>query len=97
MTGIDPGKYVDHIDRNPFNNRWDNLREATRVQNRRNCNNIRGRELPKGVHRHGNRFRARIVVNRKHTHLGLFGTPEEAHAAYVEAARKADPDFFSAG
>lgn len=37
-------------------------------------------DLPSGVIKHGNKFRARFGKDRKH--LGLFNTPEEAFQAY---------------
>jgi hypothetical protein len=35
-----------------------------------------------GVSKDGNKFRAVIAVNRKHIHIGMFDTPEEAALAY---------------
>jgi hypothetical protein len=35
-----------------------------------------------GVSKDGNKYRAVIAVNRKHIHLGMFDTPEEAALAY---------------
>lgn len=46
MTGEDPGDlFVDHINRDPSDNRWANLRLATRSQN--GANSVR-REKPHG-------------------------------------------------
>ena len=37
MTGEDPKDYfIDHIDRNPYNNKWSNLRLASRSLNKMN-------------------------------------------------------------
>ncbi len=35
-----------------------------------------------GVSKDGNKFRAVIALNRKHIHLGMYDTPEEAALAY---------------
>jgi len=91
MTGEWPEHEIDHIDRDPGNNRWSNLRQATRsqnVQNKRvNKNNAAGL---KGVFldkRRGHWFSS-IMLDGKVTNLGRFPTPEEAHAAYMQAAAR---------
>lgn len=96
MTGIWPENEIDHIDGNPLNNRWDNLREVTGAQNKQNYRRPRidNKSGYLGVYLHGknkngsDRWRARINLDGKAVHLGLFDTPQEAHAAYVEAKRK---------
>ena len=77
MTGIDPlDKEVEHKDRIRTNNRFDNLRLASRSQNNNN-------KMSKGWTKSGDRYVARIRVNGQETYLGRFDTPDEAHAAYV--------------
>jgi hypothetical protein len=86
---------IDHRDGDVGNNRWNNLRRATRSQNsanrRRPRNNTSGY---KGVYlcRSG-RWAAAIQNNGKSKHLGTFASPQEAHAAYVKAARKHHGEF----
>lgn len=96
MTGSWPAGEIDHIDGNPANNRWKNLREATDAQNARNSR-IRSTNKCglKGVNWHKARacWVAQITVDRKKVHLGLFDTAEEAHSAYVAAARKHHGQF----
>jgi hypothetical protein len=51
MKGRWPKPMIDHIDGNPANNRWDNLREATAVENGRNrCRNSRNTSGHNGVY-----------------------------------------------
>lgn len=89
---IPDGMLVDHIDGDPYNNRIENLRLATRQQNNMNKAKILGNcttgsDLPKGVTRTANgTFRARITVSNRTESLGTFKTIEEASAAYKEAA-----------
>jgi hypothetical protein len=85
MTGEFPSKLVDHRDLNKSNNRWDNIREATDTQNQANTR-PRGAVPLKGVCKDRQWYKAQIEVGGKKTHLGIFSTPEEAHAAYVKAA-----------
>jgi len=91
MTGHQPPE-IDHRDGNPLNNRWDNLRAATRAQN---SFNMRGRSKTgfKGVthdpkRRGTKQFAAQITVDGKTIHLGRYKTAEEAHSVYCEAALK---------
>lgn len=89
-----PERDLDHRNGNPTDNRLANLRLATLSQNianaRRRADNTTGF---KGVVRQGQRFRAQIKQAGKTLHLGMFDTPEEAHAAYVAAARERFGDF----
>ena len=78
---------IDHIDGNPLNNRFSNLRASTKAQN---CANMRLRDANtsgvKGVGPYKGRWRARIMVNFKDHHLGYFDTLEEAAKARFDAA-----------
>lgn len=46
------------------------------------------RDLPMGVSAHGHRFRSKICIKSKNTHLGVFDTPQEAHEAYLKARKE---------
>jgi hypothetical protein len=82
---------VDHISGDGLDNRRSNLRLASRAENQRNRgaqrNNTSGY---KGVHFHRQRqkWQAEIGIDGQDIYLGLFLTPEEAHAAYCEAAKR---------
>lgn len=77
---------VDHIDRNPLNNTFSNLRPCTHEENTRN----RGASATKlkGIHFHNSTgcFEARITANKKPFSLGLYKTEVEAARAYDVAA-----------
>lgn len=77
-------KYIDHINGDTFDNRIANLREATYDQNNQNAR-IRKDSTSKikGVylHKSSNKWAASCQVAKKRTHLGLFGTIEEAEKA----------------
>lgn len=96
MTGNFPDIEVDHIDTDPSNNRWANLREATRSENNANTRrNRRNTSGYKGVswHKRDRKWCAQIHVSGRDIHLGQFSSPEEAHAAYVAAATKHFGEF----
>jgi len=96
VTGRWGRPMIDHRDGNPANNRWSNLRVATSSQN--NANRCRPRHNTsgfKGVHFNAQRrkWAATICKDWRTIYLGLFLTPEAAHAAYVAAARKLFGEF----
>ena len=89
MTGEWPTLSIDHINEDPSDNRWCNLRLATKSENMRNMTITKANSSgTKGVgfHVRANKWRAYIGVNGKTLHLGLFETKEEAIAMRKEAA-----------
>jgi hypothetical protein len=95
MTGAWPPALVDHRDGNGLNNKWCNLRSATKTTNMHNSRlNKRNTVGLKGVRpRPNGRFQAMICIDGTQKHLGIFDTPELAHAAYVAAANLHFGDF----
>lgn len=94
MTGEWPKQSIDHRNRVRSDDRWENLRAATTREQRRNSQS-RGMSGIRGVRKYETRWRAEIRTgDGKNLHLGLFGTKEEARAAYVAAARRYHGAFF---
>ena len=93
MVGRDP-IYIDHIDGDPANNKWSNLREATMSQNTVNSR-VKPRDLPRGVRRHGKngRYWSLIKHNQKNIYLGTFDDVASAEAAYRAKAIELFGDF----
>ena len=88
MTGEWPNGHLDHKNGIPNDNRFRNLREATYSQNHANRRPYKGRSLPKGVtQRSKNSFAAHLGYNKKQIYLGSFKRIEQAHAAYLKAAK----------
>ena len=84
-----PEPCVDHINGNSLDDRPENLRQATIMENSWNhkCRK-RKLSLPMGVRTNPTgTYSARIAVNKKQIHLGYFKTIEEAQSVY-QAARK---------
>ena len=94
--GVWPCGEADHINNIRDDNRICNIREATRSQNLANTRKHKG-DLPKGVTSHRRKFKAQLTVAGKRMFLGMFDTPELAHAAYCEAAQKAFGAYHRAG
>ena len=92
-----PGGMVDHINRNPSDNRWCNLRMATRSQNGMNReapkNNTSGRKGVCWCKRSGKWF-SYIMLNQKQKSLGYYDDIKEAISAR-EAAEVAAFESFN--
>jgi len=93
MEGAWPEKFIDHKNGIRHDNRWENLRNASRnlnCENRQKTSNNTARLI--GAHWDKNNrtspWCSQIKVNGKYIYLGRFKTPEEAHQAYLEAKRK---------
>lgn len=90
--GLDLSKgEVDHFDGNILNNQRENLRIATRSQNKMNTHYpITNTSGYKGVTwcKRNQKWKAQIKINGRNYNLGYFDNPEEAHEAYCKAAEK---------
>ena len=91
VTGKDPVETIDHINRDPLDNRWVNLREATRAQ--QCCNRTRASEYLKGASRNRDKWVAQIHNGGKKIHIGSFDTEMEAHLAYCYHAEQVHKEF----
>lgn len=97
MTGCWPVGDVDHINGNKADNRWSNLREATRSQNcsnvkivkRRNTSGLLGVTWDKTR----NLWRAQIRKDGRKVNLGRFKEREDAALAHDRAAIAAFGEF----
>lgn len=84
-----PEHNIDHINGNPADNRIANLRDVPQMVNVQNQRTSRAASGLIGAQRFADGvWRARIKVNGKYRHIGLYDTPEEAHRAYIAAKRK---------
>ena len=90
---ITAASHVDHINGDTADNRWANLRPATRsenMQNRRVANSNSKTGLL-GAKPSRNAFRAQIKISGRCVNLGTFSSPEAAHAAYLTAKAELHP------
>lgn len=92
MSGEWPSWTVDHINGDPSDNRFENLREATPAQQM--MNSSKKTKKVRGISRHKRsgepKFSASIRV-----HLGYFGSAKEASEAYEKAAKQVhDREFY---
>lgn len=90
VYGLFPDGVIDHINCDKSDNRISNLRVVTiqnNIENQRSASS-RNKTGFLGVHKHQGKFRASITIDRKSIKIGVFDTPYEAHAAYLEYKRK---------
>lgn len=88
-----PSGVVDHINRNPKDNRLVNLRDISQKQNMENSGGRKNFSGVKGVywHKKNECWRAQICHNQKHYHIGVFSEFEDA----VRARKEAEKTFFT--
>lgn len=92
-TGVWPKVEIDHVNRLRSDNRWVNLREATKAQNAQNRvvhkNNFLGvrgiRKRPDGF------YEPRLMHRGRAVYLGVFRTLEEA----IDARKMAEKEYFT--
>ena len=89
-------KWCDHIDRDPFNNRKDNLRKTNRTENNRN--HSIGKNNTVGIigiywNKRNNNWRSSITVNRKRIELGSYKNKDDAIFARLQAEQKYFGEF----
>lgn len=82
------GKVIDHINRQRNDNRKENLRICTQLENCRNVSKRKDTKGYLGVNKDGNKWRVRITVNGKRLRLGTYDTYEEAVEKRKEAELK---------
>ncbi|RYY51339.1 MAG: HNH endonuclease [Chitinophagaceae bacterium] len=88
MTGSSPINELDHVDGNRSNNKWSNLRDVTRLENKRNLGRITTNNSGHtGVmwYKAGSKWHAQITVEGKAIHLGYFENLEDAVKVRKEA------------
>lgn len=83
MAGEWPSEEVDHINLIRHDDRWCNLRQATRSENSRNKSYPLPKSGVRGVERHKNKWRVTVRVGDTR-HKKLYSTLEEAAAAVKE-------------
>ena len=91
MTGSFPKQQIDHIDGDPRNNAFPNLRDipnSINAQNRRKASvDSKTGLLGVSYSKQKRKWIAQICLNGKNRSLGHYCTPELAYAAYLIAKR----------
>ena len=83
-----PSGFIDHINHDKSDNRIENLREVTKVQNNRNksmCKLNTSGNTGVSWHKRDNIWEARIKVDYKQVYLGRFNSKEDAIKAREDA------------
>lgn len=95
MVGRWPVEDTDHMNHIRDDNRWSNLREASRTQNNYNLSLTHNKLGLKGVYQDQNgKYVAQIRINGPQIILGRFNTPEEAKEAYDLKSKELHKNFY---
>lgn len=85
--GSDPDYEIDHINRNRSDNRIENLRSVSHLENCRNKSDYSNNKSGyRGVSwkKSSGRWVAQITHEGERIYIGLFNDPHQAHLAYVK-------------
>ena len=95
VYGVWPNAEIDHINGNSTDNRIANLRDVSHAVNMQNQKRPRkdNRSGLIGAQKNGSGWRAVVKTGGKKLHLGTYDTPEQAHAAYLQAKKAMHPAF----
>jgi hypothetical protein len=92
VTGAWPTFHIDHINGDKADNRIANLRDVDRNMNLQNIKRAPAHSksglLGASFHSSTGRWASRVYAAGRQRSLGLFDSPEEAHAAYLAAKRR---------
>jgi len=86
MTGEDPPGFIDHINGDKSDDRFENLRVADHSQNQANAKWKTNTSGMKGVRLNSGKWMAVITIDGRAKNLGRFDTIVEAAMAYKRAA-----------
>lgn len=85
---IKAGFMVDHINRNKLDNRRENLREVSCLENNINKDRKGRKSFGSTYLKSRGKWQAQIKINGKQTYLGVFNTEEQAQECYLKKAKE---------